>query len=213
VRIHLLSTSSGNVGTTNRRVDDKTHSANRFSRKARPTVVTGWTLLNAISLFGFLFLCCTASAWPQVACTSSTQDTQSHNLEQRIGAHARIHLVVSCTNSAIPHGLSHHRPLAHQKYDKRYSREPGHQLLLHTQCAYMLSKRHCDTGILLHIIFPSCWNARDATSAKFMDHVSCPVGTQEGGTCPNTHPDAQVRARYPYRVLWIIRRRICLIYW
>ncbi len=53
---------------------------------------------------------------------------------------------------------------------------------------YTLPKRNCDKGTLMHIIFPACWNGRDAKSANFQDHVSYPVGTHEGGTCPSSHP-------------------------
>ena len=53
---------------------------------------------------------------------------------------------------------------------------------------YTLPKRRCPNGIRIQVMFPSCWNGRDATSANFKDHVSYPVGTHEGGTCPTTHP-------------------------
>ncbi|KAG8809047.1 hypothetical protein FRC17_003637 [Serendipita sp. 399] len=40
----------------------------------------------------------------------------------------------------------------------------------------------------VQIMFPSCWNGRDLTSANFRDHVAYPVDGKEGDTCPGTHP-------------------------
>jgi len=53
---------------------------------------------------------------------------------------------------------------------------------------FTLPTRNCPNGVRIQVMFPSCWNGKDATSANFKDHVSYPVGTQEGGTCPTTHP-------------------------
>ena len=53
---------------------------------------------------------------------------------------------------------------------------------------YELPKRNCPDGIRIQVMFPSCWNGKDATSADFKSHVSYPVDTHEGGTCPSTHP-------------------------
>ena len=53
---------------------------------------------------------------------------------------------------------------------------------------YELPKRQCENGIMMRILFPSCGNGRDVTSGNFKGHVSYPVGTPEGSTCPSTHP-------------------------
>ena len=53
---------------------------------------------------------------------------------------------------------------------------------------YTIPKRYCPDGFLMHIIFQSCWNGKDVTSGNFKDHVSYPVDTHDGGTCPTTHP-------------------------
>ncbi len=83
-------------------------------------------------------------------------------------------------HSAISRGPQHDRRLAHQKHDERYS---GGNV-----DSYTLPTRHCPNGFLMHIIFPSCWNGKNVTSPNFQDHVSYPVGTYDGGTCPTTHP-------------------------
>ena len=53
---------------------------------------------------------------------------------------------------------------------------------------YELPKRACPNGIRIQVMFPPCWNGVDVTSANFKDHVSYPVGTHEGGTCPPAFP-------------------------
>ncbi|KAG8786722.1 hypothetical protein FRB91_001387 [Serendipita sp. 411] len=42
--------------------------------------------------------------------------------------------------------------------------------------------------VRVQIMFPSCWNGKDLTSANFRDHVAYPVDGKEGNTCPGTHP-------------------------
>ena len=54
--------------------------------------------------------------------------------------------------------------------------------------SYAFPKRSCPDGIFQVIFFPSCWNGKDVTSANHQDHVSYPIGTPDGGTCPPTHP-------------------------
>ena len=54
--------------------------------------------------------------------------------------------------------------------------------------SYAFPKRSCPGGIFQVIFFPSCWNGKDVTSANHQDHVSYPIGTPDGGTCPTTHP-------------------------
>ena len=51
-----------------------------------------------------------------------------------------------------------------------------------------LPKQACPNGIRIQVMFPACWNGKDATSANFKDHVSFPVGSFETGDCPPTHP-------------------------
>ena len=53
---------------------------------------------------------------------------------------------------------------------------------------FTLPNRNCPNGVRIQVLFPACWNGKDATSANFKTHVSYPVGTHEGGTCPSTHP-------------------------
>ena len=60
---------------------------------------------------------------------------------------------------------------------------------------YELPMRQCDKGILMHIVFPSCWDG-NVTDPNFMDHVSYPVGTPEGGSCPSTHPSRLITLKF-----------------
>jgi hypothetical protein len=53
---------------------------------------------------------------------------------------------------------------------------------------YEFPKRHCPDGVRIQIMFQLCWKGKHVTSTNSKDHVSYPVDTHEGGTCPSTHP-------------------------
>jgi len=53
---------------------------------------------------------------------------------------------------------------------------------------FELPKQHCPNGVRIQVMFPACWDGKNPTSPNFKDHVSYPVGTHEGGTCPASHP-------------------------
>ncbi|KIM21268.1 hypothetical protein M408DRAFT_333579 [Serendipita vermifera MAFF 305830] len=46
-------------------------------------------------------------------------------------------------------------------------------------------EQYCPQGVRVQILFPSCWNGNDITSANFKDHVRYPVDGKEGNTCPD----------------------------
>ncbi|ELR05829.1 hypothetical protein VC83_08801 [Pseudogymnoascus destructans] len=46
---------------------------------------------------------------------------------------------------------------------------------------------NCKDGIRAELMFPSCWNGKDVTSASKMDHVAYPSSVMDG-TCPEGFP-------------------------
>ncbi|KFY82050.1 hypothetical protein V500_10863 [Pseudogymnoascus sp. VKM F-4518 (FW-2643)] len=58
---------------------------------------------------------------------------------------------------------------------------------------------NCKDGIRAELMFPSCWNGKDVTSANKMDHVAYPSSVMDG-TCPEGFP-----TRLPglfYETIW-----------
>ena len=51
-----------------------------------------------------------------------------------------------------------------------------------------LPTRHCSAGVQIQVIFPSCWDGVNVSSANNKDHVAYPVDGRLGSTCPPTHP-------------------------
>ena len=65
-----------------------------------------------------------------------------------------------------------------------YAKAPEGTLYRHYLPPKAYLDEHCADGVRFELMFPSCWNGKDITSANFKDHVAYPDLVMTG-TCPD----------------------------
>lgn len=55
---------------------------------------------------------------------------------------------------------------------------------------------NCPDGLRAQVYFPSCWDGVNTESADYKSHMAYPIGSDDNGVCPESHPKQTISIFY-----------------